>query len=83
MKHILTVRHEKLLERFFEDYEWIHLIIGIIGNVLFFCGSIMFMFEIKPWSLYMFVSGSFLMLIGSLGSALVRHVYRHHGLNRR
>ncbi len=68
-----------------QDYGWIHLSLGLAGNPLFFVGSLMFMPAFKgvpqpswlvaTWQtagVWLFVVGSFLMLIGALGTLLVR-----------
>lgn len=66
--------NNRALSVFFEKYEWIHLSLGVLGNVLFFVGSIMFLYEsLKRLGIYAFVVGSFLMLVGSVGQALVRY----------
>jgi hypothetical protein len=61
------------------DYEWFHTMVGIVGNISFFAGSILFLFEAtKRAGLWLFVVGSFGMLLGSVGAALVRRVRRRH-----
>jgi hypothetical protein len=60
---------------FFEKYEWIHTTLGILGNVLFFVGSIMFLYEaLKRLGVWLFIVGSFLMLVGAVGDAVVKWV---------
>ncbi|GKX34294.1 MAG: hypothetical protein MnENMB40S_19120 [Rhizobiaceae bacterium MnEN-MB40S] len=56
------------------DYGWIHLSLGLLGNVLFFIGSLMFLpslEEFKSVGIWLFIVGSFLMFVGSLGRMLV------------
>lgn len=64
-----------VLRDFFDEYQWIHLTLGLIGNVLFFVGSVLFLFEqqLQTLGVWAFVVGSFLMLVGSLGKALVKY----------
>ena len=64
------------LEEYFAEYEWIHLTLGTVGNMLFFSGSILFLFEgqLQLLGIWTFIVGSFLMLVGSLGDALVKYV---------
>ena len=64
------------LEEFFSEYEWIHLSLGVVGNLLFFAGSILFLSEgqLQVLGTWMFIAGSFLMLVGSMGNALVKYV---------
>lgn len=56
------------------DYEDVHTGLGILGNVSFFVGSILFLFE-GAWQragVWLFIIGSFGMMIGSIGSAIVK-----------
>ncbi|MFP4437635.1 MAG: YrhK family protein [Chloroflexaceae bacterium] len=49
-----------------------HTIIGIIGNVCFFVGSIFFLFDtLQTAGTWLFIFGSLGMLISSVGSAIV------------
>ncbi|MFC6724397.1 YrhK family protein [Halobium palmae] len=66
---------ESALSVFVQEYEWIHLSLGILGNVLFFVGSVLFLFDsVTRLDIYTFIVGSFLMLVGAVGKALVRYV---------
>lgn len=56
------------------DYGWIHLGLGLLGNVAFFAGSILFLpvFDhLQTIGVWLFILGSGLMLIGSLGRLLL------------
>ena len=56
------------------DYGWIHLSLGLFGNVAFFVGSVMFLPSLESWrvtAVWLFIIGSFFMLIGSIGQLLV------------
>ncbi len=53
-------------------YQAIHLAIGILGNVTFLAGSLLFLHQAQPWASYLFIAGSVGMLLGNLGSALVQ-----------
>ncbi|MFC4358187.1 YrhK family protein [Halobium salinum] len=67
--------HASALRVLVQEYEWIHLSLGILGNVLFFVGSVLFLFEsVTRLDIYTFIVGSFLMLVGAVGKALVRYV---------
>jgi hypothetical protein len=74
---MLQKKHRKILRKFFEEFEWIHITLGLIGNLTFFIGSILFFDESRQTvGVWLFTIGSFLMLIGSIGSGLVRYVER-------
>lgn len=62
------------------DFPWIHLGIGLFGNLLFFVGSIMFFWSsVKTLAIWLFVIGSLGMLLGSIGELLVRVERRRRG----
>ncbi|MAR91773.1 MAG: YrhK family protein [Pseudomonadota bacterium] len=57
-----------------QRYGWVHLSLGLIGNVAFFVGSVLFLPQLEPWKVvgtWLFIVGSFLMMIGSIGRLLV------------
>jgi hypothetical protein len=54
------------LRAFLVKHEWPHAVIGVAGNVLFTWETL------KPCSIACFLAGSTGMLIGSLGSVVVR-----------
>lgn len=57
-----------------QDYAWIHLGLGLFGNVSFFVGSILFLPSFEPYKtlgVWLFIVGAFFMMIGSLGKLLV------------
>ena len=59
------------------DFPWIHRVLGLIGNAAFFVGSILFFYEaLKTAGIWLFVIGSFFMLVGSAGEFLVRWAER-------
>ena len=58
-----------------QEYGWVHTGLGLLGNVSFFAGSIFFLPAFEPWKttgVWLFIVGSFLMLIGALGNLLVK-----------
>lgn len=60
------------VQRFVTNYEWIHTGIGLLGNTAFLVGSVFFLFEsLKRAGTWLFIAGSFGMLLGSLGRAIV------------
>lgn len=61
------------LARVARNYEWIHVSLGLFGNLLFVAGSCMFLSEqLKTGALWLFVAGSTLMLTGALGNAVIK-----------
>lgn len=57
-----------------QDYGWVHLGLGLIGNITFFIGSIFFLPSFESWKtlgVWLFILGAFLMMVGSLGRLLV------------
>ena len=59
--------YEDALRELFDEYERVHLTIGLIGNILFLSGSIPFLLHSKSIGVRAFVIGSFLMLVDTLG----------------
>jgi len=62
------------LKTLVKDYGWVHLSLGLFGNVAFFIGSILFLPALEPYKVigvWLFIGGSFLMMVGSLGQFLV------------
>jgi hypothetical protein len=62
------------IKKLVKDYGWIHLGMGLMGNAKFFIGSILFLPVFEPYKtigVWLFITGSFLMMIGSLGRLLV------------
>jgi len=55
------------------DYDWIHTGIGLLGNLLFVVGSVLFLWEsTKNLGVWTFVVGSTYMFIGSAGDASIK-----------
>ena len=75
----MTKAHNFIRE-FVRDYGWIHLGIGVFGQVCFFIGSVFFLWEMtKRAGIWLFIVGSGGMLIGKIGSAIVeRENHRLH-----
>lgn len=64
----------KPLKIIVQDYGWIHTSVGLLGNIAFFLGSILFLPQFEEWKVtgvWLFIVGSFLMLVGALGNLLV------------
>lgn len=62
-----------MIRKLVHNYEYIHIGIGLLGNVQFFLGSVLFLERFSEYQhvgVWLFIVGSFMMLIGSLGSGL-------------
>lgn len=72
-----AARHGELRARlvaFVEQFHWLHLTLGLVGNASFFVGSVLFLFEpLRTVGIWLFIVGSFGMLLGTIGDAVVRH----------
>ncbi len=56
------------------DYSWVHLSLGLLGNLAFFIGSVLFLPSLESWQIigvWLFIVGSLFMLIGATGQFLV------------
>jgi hypothetical protein len=53
------------------DFGWIHLTLGLLGNILFFVGSVLFLGPKQDLAIWLFIIGSFFMLIGSAGQVIL------------
>ncbi|RFA29995.1 hypothetical protein CAI21_08700 [Alkalilimnicola ehrlichii] len=65
-----------LLTRCVEQYTWIHTTIGLIGNICFVAGSILFLREIQNLGTVFFIIGSTGMLIGNIGNTIAMKLAR-------
>ena len=67
-----------------QDYEHVHTAIGIIGNLLFVVGSVLFYRAFEQYytlAVTLFVIGSAFMLVGALGNGLRRWWERHRDVS--
>lgn len=54
--------------RLAEDFHWLSISLGLVGNTAFFVGSIFFLWEAtKLAGIWLFIVGSLGMLLGSIG----------------
>lgn len=65
---------KRLIELCVRDYVWIHTAIGLLGNICFVIGSLLFLNQDKHVGTLFFIAGSSGMLIGSVGNAVVMAV---------
>jgi hypothetical protein len=77
-----TERHPSLwpvlhpLQEAVRHYSWVHTVLGLVGNLSFLVGSVLFFWEsTKVVGVWLFVVGAAGMLVGSVGDALVK--WRH------
>lgn len=78
MSNASTQRLPHVLHVLVCDFSWIHICLGLIGNLAFVVGSCLFFSQsTKDVGLWLFVIGSSGMLIGSIGSALVKYERNH------
>ncbi|MEU4248413.1 YrhK family protein [Amycolatopsis sp. NPDC026612] len=65
---------------FIREFPAVHLAIGVIGNAIFFVGSVLFVWHAtEVVAIWLFIAGSFGMLLGAVGQAV--YVYERHRLN--
>lgn len=73
----------KPVRTFVRDFPWIHLGLGLVGNVAFLVGSVFFLWTaLEPAGIWLFIVGAGGMLIGSVGQLFVwieEHHDRRHG----
>ena len=56
-----------------DDYDWIHTGVGLLGNLLFVLGSVLFLWEAtKQAGVWIFIAGSTCMFVGSAGDASIK-----------
>lgn len=67
---------KRLIEICIRDYAWIHATIGLLGNIAFVAGSLLFLDQQQHHGTLFFITGSVGMLIGNLGNAVVMAVER-------
>lgn len=71
-----------MLKLLLRDYRWIHQGFGLVGNLLFVIGSVLFLPSFsaeQTIGVWLFITGSLLMLIGALGEFLVSWLRSHKG----
>ncbi len=68
-----TISSRRRLPALLNDFPWVHLGIGLVGNAAFVVGSAMFFFKsTETAAIWVFVLASTGMLIGSVGELMVR-----------
>jgi hypothetical protein len=64
-------KHRK---EFFDRYEWQFVLLGLLGNLLFFVGSVLFLREAtQTHGVWLFITGSCLMLVSSSAASLAEY----------
>ncbi|SFW75269.1 YrhK-like protein [Amycolatopsis australiensis] len=65
---------------FIREFPAVHLAIGVIGNVIFFVGSVLFIWHAtEDVAIWLFIIGSAGMMLGAVGQAF--YTYERHRLN--
>lgn len=69
--------------RFLREFPWLHLSIGVLGNLLFVIGSFFFLSEdLMIAGTWLFIIGSLGMFLGVCGEVVVRYdTHRRTGKN--
>ncbi|MFB0610991.1 YrhK family protein [Aurantiacibacter poecillastricola] len=70
------------LETLVRDFGWIHTGVGLMGNLAFVAGSVLFLPQFEPWKVtgvWLFIIGSALMFVGAAGDMLVKWCERDKG----
>lgn len=71
----------RFVREFVYQFPLIHPTVGMLGNTTFALGSVLFFFpSLQRPALWLFIVGSFGMLLGSLGEAFVRYERHKRGL---
>jgi membrane-bound ClpP family serine protease len=70
------------VRRWVTDFQWVHQGIGVLGGVTFFVGSIFFLYAgaLQLAGVVLFIIGSAGMMIGNLGSVIVKYERHELGL---
>jgi hypothetical protein len=65
---------QKQHKKFFDKHEWWFVALGLLGNTMFFVGSICFLFKsLEIVSIGFFIFGSGLMLVSSSAESLAEY----------
>ena len=70
-----VARLKQFLASLVHDYGWIHRGLGLLGNLAFVVGSVLFLPAFEPYKtlgVWLFIAGSSLMLLGAAGEFAVR-----------
>lgn len=76
-RHVTRSR-DRVLQKFVRKYSWIHLGLGLTGNILFVIGSSLMLAErTRQLAIWFFLAGSIGMLLGRLGEGIARGLDGH------
>lgn len=68
-----------MLRKLVHEYQYIHLGLGLVGNLMFVIGSVLFFERFQRWhtvAVWLFVLGSTNMFVGAAGRA-AKELYEH------
>lgn len=69
-----------MLKDFVREFQTLHLVIGVAGNLVFFVGSVLFVWHsTEMLAIWLFIVGSLGMLLGAVGQAF--YIHERHRLN--
>ena len=61
-------------KHFFDKYEWWFVVVGLVGNSLFFVGSVCFLFQsLETFAISLFIAGSCFMLVSSSAESIAEY----------
>ena len=84
MANRIFKRQLRIFRVWVRDNQWVHIITGLVGNGLFFIGSILFLWSsMQIVGVGLFIIGSLFMLVGSLGDAIVKYEERRKSRNNK
>jgi hypothetical protein len=70
----MAKKHHELKKNFFDRQEWWFVALGLIGNTMFFIGSICFLYkQLETIAIGFFIFGSGLMLISSSAESIAEY----------
>ncbi|EFL10025.1 predicted protein [Streptomyces sp. AA4] len=73
-------RSDVNVKSFVREFPTIHLVVGVLGNVIFFVGSVLFLSaSTELLAIWLFIIGSLGMMLGAIGQAV--YIHERHRLN--
>ncbi|MBK1698778.1 YrhK family protein [Rhodovibrio salinarum] len=74
LEHAVSQTKYQAVSTLLREYEWIHRLLGILGHVCFFVGSVFFLWEsLKLAGIWLFIVGAGGMMIDRICSLIVHY----------